>query len=62
MYWRKIEKLKLEVEIYLMKNGWIHYYTPLGCFAKTLEWLDLGNFNQVFMIKDIRERFMFVLN
>jgi hypothetical protein len=34
------------------------YYTPLGCFAKTHEWLNLGNFNQFFMIKETWARFL----
>jgi hypothetical protein len=41
-----------------MKNGCMNYHTPIGCFAKTLEWIDRGNFHPIFMMKDIREQFL----
>jgi hypothetical protein len=60
MYRQKIENLKSEVEQLLMKNGCINFYTPIGSFAKTLEWIDRGKFHSIYMMALIREQFLVI--
>jgi hypothetical protein len=59
----KIEDLKSEVETYLIKNGSITYYTPLGCFARSYEWVGLEFVNGIKMRYDFLARFLvFIIN
>jgi hypothetical protein len=60
MYRQKIENLKSEVEQLLMKNGCINFHTQIGSFAKTLEWIDRGNFHSIYMMAAIREQFLVI--